>query len=511
MYHIKLARDRRRKKLRTKVAIFFFAILSILIGITLSLKNKVVTENVTALTSSDQQNLHNVSLDKDVIKHPASTQHGEFIDVQDKDMKILVDNTNESTLTKTNKVSVENEKTETDLSYDDLDGQDDEVDQVNLEDSEMSSLPDDAKDALNSLLDVADQAMRIKDQFTHTIVNGDTLKDVLENSGLGEETSNKLLADYPELKKLKAGQQIYWILDNDGNLEYLNWLISAREERIYERIDENNFKRQILEKKSVWRKDVLKGQINGAFSASLKTLGLNKKQINQLTTALQWQVSINKLKKGDKFAVLVSREYLDDKLTGQGNVEAIHIVSGGKSYYAIQASNGRYYNRQGETLGKGFARSPLLHQARISSHFNPARRHPVTGRIRPHKGVDFAIPVGTPIIAPADGIVEKVAYQANGAGRYIMIRHGREYQTVYMHLSRSLVKAGQSVKRGQRIALSGNTGRSTGAHLHYEFHINGRPVNPLKVKLPGTSSQMASSERKAFLVKAKTIEKMLKI
>lgn len=506
VYHIKLARDRRKKKSRIKIATFFFAVLSIFIGIFLSSKNNVTTENTTALITSPS---NNISLNDGVVSQNISAK-GEFVDVQNKEVSKETNLIKEPHISDKNKELAENEKTETDLSYDDLDGQEEEVDQIKLEDDEMSSLPDDAKDALNNLLDVAEQAMRIKDQFAHTVVRGDTLKDVLENSGLSEETSGQLIASYSELKNLKAGQQIYWILDNNGNLEYLNWLISEREERIYERIDENNFKRQILEKKSVWKKDVLKGQISGSFSASLKSLGLNKKQISQLTTALQWQVSINKLKKDDKFAVLVSREYLESKLTGQGNVEAIHIVSGGKSYYAIQANNGRYYNRQGETLGKGFARYPLLHQARVSSHFNPARRHPVTGKIRPHKGVDFAMPVGTPIIAPADGIVEKVAYQANGAGRYIMIRHGREYQTVYMHLSRSLVKAGQSVKRGQRIALSGNTGRSTGAHLHYEFHINGRPVNPLKVKLPGTSSQMASAERKAFLVKAKTIEKILK-
>ena len=79
--------------------------------------------------------------------------------------------------------------------------------------------------------------------------------------------------------------------------------------------------------------------------------------------------------------------------------------------------------------------------------FNPNRRHPVTGRVRPHKGVDFSVSQGTPVIAPADGTVEKVAYQAGGAGRYVMLRHGREYQTVYMHLSKSLVKAGQTVKK----------------------------------------------------------------
>ena len=177
----------------------------------------------------------------------------------------------------------------------------------------------------------------------------------------------------------------------------------------------------------------------------------------------------------------------------------------------MQATNGRYYSQQGETLGKGFARYPLQRQARVSSPFNPNRRHPVTGRIRPHKGVDFSVPQGTPIIAPADGVVEKVAYQAGGAGRYIVVRHGREYQTVYMHLSKPLVRAGQEIKKGERIALSGNTGISTGPHLHYEFHINGRAVNPLTVKLPGTSSGMGTAERKQFLVRAREAERMLKL
>ena len=107
--------------------------------------------------------------------------------------------------------------------------------------------------------------------------------------------------------------------------------------------------------------------------------------------------------------------------------------------------------------------------------------------------------------------MEHVAYQANGAGRYIKVRHGGQYTTVYMHLSKSLVKVGQSVKKGERIALSGNTGRSTGAHLHYEFHINGRPVNPMTVKLPGTGSGMPDKERKEFLAKARNIESKLKL
>ncbi|HHE9089630.1 TPA: murein DD-endopeptidase MepM [Haemophilus influenzae] len=472
MQHVKLARDRRKKRAYIKVGVFFIAILLILTGILLTIKDK--SEGNPIFSTSDSGEYHELNTSP---------------------------NENSSAL----------QSDENATSYDDeLQAKDDEVDEVKLSSDDLDTLPQHAQDALNGLLDAADQAIRITNQFSYTVTEGDRLKDVLVLSGLDDSSVQPLITIDPELAHLKAGQQFYWILDKNDNLEYLNWLVSEKEERIYERLEDGKFKRQVIEKKSIWRKEVLKGEIQNSLNSSLREKGLDTRQISQLSNALQWQVSLRKLKKGTQFAILVSREYLGDKLTGQGNVEALRISSGGKNYYAVQAANGRYYNQQGETLGKGFARYPLQRQARVSSPFNPNRRHPVTGRIRPHKGVDFSVSQGTPVIAPADGTVEKVAYQAGGAGRYVMLRHGREYQTVYMHLSKSLVKAGQTVKKGERIALSGNTGISTGPHLHYEFHINGRAVNPLTVKLPGTSSGMTSAERKQFLVRVREAEKMLK-
>ncbi|HHF6548299.1 TPA: murein DD-endopeptidase MepM [Haemophilus influenzae] len=472
MQHVKLARDRRKKRAYIKVGVFFVAILLILTGILLTIKDK--SEGNPIFSTSDSGEYHELN-------------------------------------TSPNKNSSALQSDENATSYDDeLQAKDDEVDEVKLSSDDLDTLPQHAQDALNGLLDAADQAIRITNQFSYTVTEGDRLKDVLVLSGLDDSSVQPLITLDPQLAHLKAGQQFYWILDKNDNLEYLNWLVSEKEERIYERLEDGKFKRQVIEKKSIWRKEVLKGEIQNSLNSSLREKGLDTRQISQLSNALQWQVSLRKLKKGTQFAILVSREYLGDKLTGQGNVEALRISSGGKNYYAVQAANGRYYNQQGETLGKGFARYPLQRQARVSSPFNPNRRHPVTGRIRPHKGVDFSVSQGTPVIAPADGTVEKVAYQAGGAGRYVMLRHGREYQTVYMHLSKSLVKAGQTVKKGERIALSGNTGISTGPHLHYEFHINGRAVNPLTVKLPGTSSGMTSAERKQFLVRVREAEKMLK-
>ena len=507
--HVKLARERRQRKSRIKALIFFLALLLIFTGFFLHLndtaedkiervKNPTYSNLSTQNTFSDTNNLLQEILSLGEL-YPGSAYVVSFTNEAVQETQILAD---------TFSLNAVEEAT----SYDDDVGKDDESEEVKTHDDfdDLDTLPGDAKDAVVNILDVADQAIRIKDQFSHTVVKGDSLKDVLELSGLEDDTSKQLIATYPELKYLQAGQQFYWILNNDGELEYLNWLVSQKKEHIYELQSDGKFNRQILEKKSVWKREVLRGEMDGSFVNSLKKLGLDNRQIYQLTSALQWQVSLKQLKKDTKISILVSREYLEENRTGQGNVEAIHIMTGGKGYYAIQAANGRYYNRQGETLGKGFARYPLQRQARVSSPFNPRRLHPVTGRVAPHKGVDFSMPIGTPVIAPADGTVEKIAYQANGAGRYVVIRHSREYQTVYMHLSHPLVKAGQSVKKGERIALSGNTGRSTGPHLHYEFHINGRPVNPLTVKLPGGSSGMATAERKQFLVKANEVERLLR-
>lgn len=486
MQHIKLARDRLKRKIiiRTVLAgiaiLCFTSILYFLLHQTKPMsdadKQAPVEMVETKTSSTDDQN-----------KAQSEAQKSE----------------NDQTESEQTTASNDTNATDSDENFDDQ-----------LSDDTIFSddeLPQDAKDALSELLNAAGQALSITNQFGATVADGDTLADILGSSGLEIDTVNELYQLDPTLKKLQTGQQLYWILSKDGDLQYLNWLVSRKEERVYERQTDGRFTMQIIQKQSIWKEEVLKGDIEGNLYSHLRANGLDSKQIYQLINALQWQISLTKLQKGDRYAILVNREYLNNKLTGQGNVMGIHIISRGKSYYAIQAENGRYYNNHGETLGKGFSRYPTQRQYRISSHFNPRRKNPVTGRIAPHKGVDFSMPIGTPIIAPADGVVVKVSYQAGGAGRYVMLRHGREYQTVYMHLSRSLVKPGQTVKKGQRIALSGNTGRSTGPHLHYEFHINGVAVNPMKVKLPGMNNTMASKERQRFLRQARVVQDKLKM
>lgn len=143
---------------------------------------------------------------------------------------------------------------------------------------------------------------------------------------------------------------------------------------------------------------MISGRLNGSFVSSASDAGLNRAEINAVIKALQWQLDFRKLRKGDQFSVLMSREHFDGK-SSQSQLLGVRMRSGGKDYYAIRAEDGKFYNRQGSGLARGFMRFPTMKQFRISSNFNPRRVNPVTGRIAPHKGVDFAMPVGTPVLA----------------------------------------------------------------------------------------------------------------
>lgn len=193
----------------------------------------------------------------------------------------------------------------------------------------------------------------------------------------------------------------------------------------------------------------------------------------------------------------------------QSQLIGVRLQTNGKSYYAFRAEDGRYYDSEGNGLERGFLRFPTAKQFRVSSQFNPRRVNPVTGRVAPHKGVDFAMPVGTPVLAVGDGEVIVSKY-SGAAGNFIAIRHGRQYTTRYMHLRQLLVKPGQKVKRGDRIALSGNTGRSTGPHLHFEMWVNQQAVNPLTAKLP-SSGGLTGKERKEYLALVKETKPQLKL
>ncbi|GAL29028.1 cell wall endopeptidase family M23/M37 [Vibrio variabilis] len=173
---------------------------------------------------------------------------------------------------------------------------------------------------------------------------------------------------------------------------------------------------------------------------------------------------------------------------------------GSREIAAFLSEDGRFYDRDGNSLEQAFDRYPIdKAYRRVTSHFNPKRKHPVTGRISPHNGTDFATPVGAPIYSTGDGVVTAIRNHPY-AGKYVVIQHNSVYTTRYLHLSKFLVRQGQHVKRGQKIALSGATGRLTGPHLHFEVLVRNRAVNPLTVDLPLATS-ISKEEKQQFLAR----------
>lgn len=372
---------------------------------------------------------------------------------------------------------------------------------------------------IESTIEVPTNAMLSEDQTGNDIVDeyifssGDSLAKVLESYGIGFSEVVGLTKKYPALENnLRPGQVISWSIDDEGHLQTLTWTLNRKESRVYERSEEG-FIESIEMIQGESREFVLGGAIgdggNNNFIGSAQYAGLMTSERYNAARFLEYQVSFKGLRLGDKFSVLIEREFVNKEYM-DSRFLAAKIHNRGRDNYAIYFEKyGGYYDEKGSPLADGFLRIPTRNEKkyRISSHFNPMRRHPVTGRVAPHNGVDFAVPVGTPIVASGDGEILISRYSST-AGNYIAIRHGKQYATRYMHLSKLLVKPGQIVKRGDTIGLSGNTGRSTGPHLHYEFLINNKPVNPITISLPRPEG-LRGEDLTEFLAYVKQVQEKL--
>lgn len=233
---------------------------------------------------------------------------------------------------------------------------------------------------------------------------------------------------------------------------------------------------------------------NSSFKSIAAQNGLTKTEIATIERQFNGKVNLNRLKAGDSLRILFNG------IGTRAYINAVELKHQKETHaFYRNTDDNQFYTENGYKPTAGvFKRFPLAGNIKINSHFNPHRKHPVTKRISPHNGVDFKARVGTPVYAPADGTVIYRGYQ-RAAGYYIIVAHDGPYSTVYMHLSKIDVKKGQNVRAGQIIAKTGNTGRTTGPHLHYEVRINDRAVDPLKIDLPTTNnSRHASQQIKAF-------------
>ncbi|WP_415886250.1 peptidoglycan DD-metalloendopeptidase family protein [Neptuniibacter sp. QD37_6] len=332
--------------------------------------------------------------------------------------------------------------------------------------------------------------------YQYIVRKGDTLGKIFERLHLPQKTMYQLLetdVNVLALDNLMPGHTLVFEKQNQ-KLQRLELQFSLAHKVVYKR-KADSFEFEEIRIEGDWQDKLIQGEIQYSFTGSGKKAGLTQAEAQSITQVLKQRVDFRRdIQRGDKFEVLVSRQYVDGEATGNTKVEAIRI----KNRHNISAFlfEDNYYDEKGRNLEKAFQRYPFNGKYRLSSHFNPRRKHPVTGLIRPHNGTDFAMRIGTPVVSTGDGVVTRVV-RHKYAGLYIEIKHGQSYKTRYLHLHRSYVVKGQRVKRGQKIALSGNSGRSTGAHLHFELHKNGRPVNAMKAKIPIAVS-LTGKKKNAF-------------
>ncbi|MCA1768800.1 MAG: peptidoglycan DD-metalloendopeptidase family protein [Halomonas sp.] len=326
---------------------------------------------------------------------------------------------------------------------------------------------------------------------TYEVKQGDTFAVMAQNRlGMGYSEIMRLLDQLPDkavLARWRAGDSFDYQLDEDGNLLAMRMMRNARDGFLVERAD-SGFEVATIERTGEASQRLFAGTVSGSFTRSAQATGLSSAEISELSRVLGKKLDFRRdTRRGDRFQVLVESDIIDGS-SFDPRVIAVNYAGERLDLTLVRNdADNNFYTPDGESLDPAFNRYPFEGSYRLSSNFNPRRKHPVTGRVSPHRGTDFAMPIGTPIVAPADGRVEKVANHPT-AGRYILVRHDNGYQTRYLHLSRPLVSRGDRVTMGERIALSGNTGRSTGPHLHYEVLVNSSQVNAMTVSLPENKS-----------------------
>ena len=316
---------------------------------------------------------------------------------------------------------------------------------------------------------------------------GETLSGILNRHGLTQKQwrdMQPLLKRNPELASIREGGQ-YYTLSNDTALCYFAYRINRRETRIASLLDSFYLWHDTLPLTVERRKAEF--TITSSLWQAISSQDLPIELALELSEIYAWTINFFALQPGDSVRVLYDEQFVEDSRIGIGRIYAAHFYHGKRwlpAYYLDAGKASGYYDAEGNSLRKTFLKAPLNYK-RISSHFTYARKHPVYHVVRPHTGVDYAAPAGTPVVALGDGMVTFKAYKGGG-GNTIKIRHNSTYETGYLHLSKYAkgLKVGQYVKQGEVIGYVGSTGASTGPHLDFRVWKHGTPVNPLTLESP---------------------------
>lgn len=301
-----------------------------------------------------------------------------------------------------------------------------------------------------------------------------------------------------DLARISVGHPFSLVVGQDGFLSNFSYAIDElRTLRVSRKGEE--LEAEVLTRSYDQRTEVVQGTISSSLFAAVNDAGEDDQLALDLADIFAWDVDFHtELQRGDSFKVAVEKMYLDGRLSRYGRILSAEFVRGDRTLRAVrfEGSGGPgYYAPDGRPLRKAFLRSPLKF-SRISSGFTHSRFHPILKSFRPHLGVDYAAPVGTPVMASGDGVVILAGWDG-GYGKTIKIRHPNGYETLYGHLSRINVKVGQHVAQETFIGAVGMTGLATGPHLDYRMIKSGVFLNPLKIQSP-PAEPVPHAERAAF-------------
>jgi len=323
------------------------------------------------------------------------------------------------------------------------------------------------------------------------VLRGDTIGSLLARAGVDDAAAMLYFrtdAAARPLYQLRPGLAIRVATDVDGSLVALRFMPGSSELLTVER-NGDAFRATTAAPVPDVRVEMRAGEIRSSLFAAADSMGLPDAITLALAEIFGGDIDfLHDLRRGDRFSVVYETRHVDGEPAGTGRILAAEFENRGNTYRVFRwtSPDGTegYYAQDGRSARKAFLRSPMEF-SRITSGFSLARLHPILNSWRAHRGVDFAAPMGTPIRATGDGLVEAVGRQG-GYGNVVVVRHGGSYSTLYAHLSRfaASTRAGTRVRQGDIIGYVGATGWATGPHVHYEFRVSGEPRNPQTIALP---------------------------
>ena len=350
------------------------------------------------------------------------------------------------------------------------------------------------------------------------VKNNQYLSQILNSRGVDMGTIDKIARKSKsvfDVRKIKSGENytIFSTPDSLNEARYFVYENSAVEYTVFELFDTLCIYQG---KKDVeTRLRTAHGEVETSLWNAMTDNGMDPMLALELSDIFAWTIDFFAIQKGDRFRVIYDEQFVDSVSIGIGEIYAVQFDHYGEENYAFifdQDDQWDYFDEKGTSLRKAFLKAPLKF-SRISSRFSNSRMHPVLRIRRPHHGVDYAAPKGTPVMSIGDGTVIKKAYQKGGGGNYLKIKHNSVYTTTYMHLSGYAkgISTGTRVKQGQVIGYVGSTGIATGPHLDFRVSKNGTMVDPLRIKAPPVEPVKEENMERYTIVKDSLMQELQKI